>query len=151
MNRRRLAGAFPAMALATVVLVAGAGLGGCVGTQVGQMNLPREAAVQAVYYVEHQPKDNRGLDALIAAHMRSRGLAATSGGSMPDNATLTVSYIDKWQWDMRMYLFDLRIEVRDRKDNTIVGYGESMQSSLKAMGKTFDDIIDGALDQLFKK
>jgi len=48
-----------------------------------------------------------------------------------------------------LYLYDLRIEVRDAKDQSILGYGQSMQSSLKAMGQSHEDVIDTALDQLF--
>jgi hypothetical protein len=48
-----------------------------------------------------------------------------------------------------MYLYDLRIELRDARDQSILGYGQSMQSSLKAMGQTHEDVINRTLDQLF--
>jgi hypothetical protein len=126
-------------------------LGGCVANTAGQMTLTRDLYSQATYFVEHQPKDTHDLDAIIAERMRARGLKATSGsagGEKPEH-DYVVTYTDKWMWDMRMYLWDLRIDVRDAKDNSIVGFGQSMQSSLVAMGKTYADVIDTALGELF--
>jgi hypothetical protein len=50
-----------------------------------------------------------------------------------------------------MYLRDMRIELRDAKDKSIVGFGDASQTSLAAMGKTYADVIDIALNELFKK
>lgn len=41
------------------------------------------------------------------------------------------------------------IEVRGSATGAILGWGESVQSSLAAMGKTFSDVIDRALAGLF--
>ncbi|MDC8829471.1 hypothetical protein [Alteromonas gilva] len=59
-----------------------------------------------------------------------------------------MSYLDRWQWDMRMFLSNLRIEVRDKSNSELIGFGESGQDSMAAMGKTFDDIINRSLDQM---
>jgi hypothetical protein len=126
-------------------------LAGCVGTLSGQLTIPKEVAAKGVYFVERSPRDGRDLAAMIAERMRLRGLNAVTGPAPPPDADYVVSYIDKWQWDMRMYLWDLRIEMRGAKDRSIVGFGESQQSSLKAMGKSFNDVIDASLDQLYRK
>jgi hypothetical protein len=125
--------------------------GACVGNISGQMTLPREQALNGTYYVQRHAKDSRDLASTIAQTMRSRGLKASAGGESerPPDATYVVSYVDKWIWDMRMYLADLRIEVRNAQDQSIVGFGQSSQSSLKAMGQTHEDIVTTALDQLF--
>lgn len=144
---KRPAGMLVRAAVAAVALL----LAACVGTVSGQLTIPKEVAVKSVYFVERSPKDGRDLASIIVERMKARGLEASTGATPPASATYVVSYIDKWQWDMRMYLWDMRIEVRDAKDHSIIGYGESSQSSLKAMGKSFADIIDASLDQLFKK
>jgi hypothetical protein len=126
-------------------------LGACVATVSGQLTIPKEVAVKSVYFVARSPSDGRDLAAIIVERMKARGLEASTGALAPPNANYVVSYVDRWQWDLRMYLWDMRIEVRDAKDQSIIGYGESAQSSLKAMGKNFGDIIDIALDQLFNK
>ena len=126
---------------------------GCVGNTSGQLALPKEQAQTATYFVQRQDKDSRDLAATIAHAMQTRGLKATSGNAAerPADAAYVVTYVDKWMWDMRMYLYDLRIDLRDARDQSILGYGQSMQSSLKAMGQTHEDVINRALDQLFAK
>jgi hypothetical protein len=126
-------------------------LGGCVGSTAGQMTLSTDATRQGVYFVERNATDERDLAAQIAEKMRARGLNATSGtsGQQRPDCTYVVKYVDRWMWDMRMYLSDLRIELRDAKTFSIVGYGQSAQSSLKAMGQTHSEVIDAALNQLF--
>tara|TARA_R110002072_G_scaffold302958_1_gene490383 strand:- start:20009 stop:20374 length:366 start_codon:yes stop_codon:yes gene_type:complete len=108
---------------------------------------------QSEFYIERQPKDERNLAENISNILRARGFNASHGeqGQAPDNAGYIISYIDKWYWDMRMYLLSLRIEVRDRSTNHIVAYGESFQTSLAAMGKTHDDIINMALDEMVSR
>ncbi len=126
-------------------------LTGCVATHSGQLLIPPEVAGKGVYYVEQSEKDKRNLAAIIAERMQARGLNAKAGPEPVPNADYVVTYVDKWAWDMRMYLLDLRIELRDAKDRSIVGFGDSSQTSLAAMGKTYADVIDVALGELFKK
>jgi hypothetical protein len=124
---------------------------GCVGNTSGQLTLPKEQVKAGTYFVQRHDKDTRDLAATIAEAMQVRGLSATAGtaAELPAEATYVVTYVDKWVWDMRMYLYDLRIDLRDARDQSILGYGQSMQSSLKAMGQTHEDVINRALDQLF--
>ena len=136
------------LGLACIMLTA---LAGCISNRAGQLNITKEVAEKGSYYVERQPKDERKFDELIAERMSARGYKAVSGAVRPANATYVVTYTDRWMWDMRMYLYNLRIELHDANNGATVGFGESMQSSLAAMGKTFPQIVDTALDQLFKK
>lgn len=123
-------------------------LSGCVTSRHGQP-LPPDAYGSEVF-VERQPKDSRELNKIIAQQLRSRGFTANTGerGDAPDSAKYFVSYIDQWYWDMRMYLRNLKIEMRDSETNYIVGYGQSEQSSIPAMGKSFQDIVNRALDEM---
>jgi len=124
---------------------------GCVGNTSGQLTLPKEQVQTGSYFVQRHDKDTRDLASTIAKSMQARGLNVTAGtaAERPAEAAYVVTYVDKWMWDMRMYLYDLRIELRDARDQSILGYGQSMQSSLKAMGQTHEDVINRALDQLF--
>lgn len=133
------------------ILAVAAMASGCIGNTSGQMTLPAAVASESSYFVERHANDSRDLASTIAERMRARGLKAASGtaAERKPEYTYVVSYTDRWYWDMRMYLADLRIEVRDPKDQSIVGFGQSSQSSLKAMGKTHVDIVDTALHELF--
>jgi len=124
---------------------------GCVGNTSGQLTLPKEQVQTGSYFVQRHDKDTRDLASTIAKSMQARGLNVTAGtaAERPAEAAYVVTYVDKWMWDMRMYLYDLRIELRDARDQSILGYGQSMQSSLKAMGQTHEDVVNRALDQLF--
>jgi hypothetical protein len=124
---------------------------GCIGNTSGELTLPKEQVQAGSYFVQRHDKDDRDLASTIAKAMQARGLQVTAGtvAQRPAEAAYVVTYIDKWMWDMRMYLYDLRIDLRDARDQSILGYGQSMQSSLKAMGQTHEDVINRALDQLF--
>jgi len=60
-----------------------------------------------------------------------------------------VSYEDRWAWDMRNYLRLIRIDVQNAKSGAIVGTSESHQSSLSAMGKKWEEIVEKTTSELF--
>jgi hypothetical protein len=98
----------------------------------------------AVFYVEKHPEDTRNFDQMIAASLRREGLNVASDPKEPSE--FTVTYVDKWYWDLRMYLSDLRIDVRNTKTGALVATARSYQTSLAAMGKTREEIIDNVVE-----
>jgi hypothetical protein len=84
------------------------------------------------YYVERHEKDERGLDQTIAAECAKRAVSVSSGprSERPPDVDVLVSYEDRWQWDMTMYLLSLRIDLRDPSTNALYTTGTSMQTSL---------------------
>ena len=124
-----------------VLLAASAWLAGCTATTLDGMRLADEHRRTAVFFVRSHPADTRRLDQIIAKRMIARGINATT--TTPESGyDYLVTYIDRWYWDMRMYLIDIRIDVRDGKSNVLVATGRSFQTSLSAMGQTHTDIID---------
>jgi hypothetical protein len=111
--------------------------------------LPPEArAPGRSFAVLHQPADERGLDRKIASSLNARGLDAVTGE--PGSADYIVSYIDRWYWDMRMYLIDLRIDVREAETNILLATARSYQTSLDALGETHDSIIERTVNVLIE-
>lgn len=86
------------------------------------------------YYVERAKNDDRGLQRPIAEALTEMGFAATSGeaGGAPDDADAIVQYSDRWMWDMRMYLLQLDIYVRDPDSGYVTATGQSFRTSLAA-------------------
>jgi len=134
-----------------ICLVFVGSLGGCASGQTSgqRLGLPQQESAVS-FYVERQEKDGRNLAASIVENLAGRGYAATSGeaGTGPDDATYVLKYVDHWAWDMRMFLSDLRIEVRDPTTGAILAYGQSVQNSLKAMGWTHETVIDLAVSEI---
>lgn len=121
---------------------------GCVSqSSLDGFRLPAEARRGgATFAVLHQPADGRRLDRTIAESLKARGFGAAADETAP--VDYVVSYLDRWQWDMRMYLIDLRIDVRDAKTNVLVATGRSYQTSLAAMGESHQSIVERTVDVL---
>ena len=60
-----------------------------------------------------------------------------------------MTYQDRWAWDMRTYLREINIVVRDQKTGAVVGQSRSYQDSMTSMGKTYQEIIERTDNQLF--
>ena len=136
----------PAACVALLIV----GLSGCVNTVQGSPLLSSQVDSSVPWYVVRHAKDGRDLAAEIATTLRKHGLTVSSGSveGQPDDVHRVVHYQDNWYWDIRMYLLKLRVEVRDAESGSILGWGESHQSSLAAMGKSHQDVIDRAIQAL---
>ena len=101
-------------------------------------------------YVVKQPKDSRGINDLIAANLEKRGYAVTRGPELgtPYAADVAVTYVDKWMWDITMYLIELTVNVRDPKTGFPMAVGDSFHTSLTR--KSPPEMVDEVLDNVFK-
>lgn len=108
-------------------------IAGCVSTSLeGDVDPNIDMANLNTFYVLRQPKDDKGIEKLIAAELQSYGKNSSYGNdsSPPEEVDAVVTYIDKWMWDITMYLLELTIEVRDPKTNYIFAKGHSYRTSL---------------------
>ncbi|MFP8881202.1 MAG: hypothetical protein VCE43_18010 [Myxococcota bacterium] len=122
----------------------------CAGTSATPLTVSaREPGT--VFFVENHGKDQRHLEQIIATVIRARGLDVTAGGpnQRPAAAAFVVTYQDHWAWDMRTFLREIKIEVRDAKTSAIVAVSRTYQDSLAAMGKSYEGIVRNATNQLF--
>lgn len=101
-------------------------------------------------YVVKQPKDSHGIDDLIAVNLEKRGYAVTRGPELttPYPADVSFTYVDKWMWDITMYLLELTINVRDPKTGFPMATGNSLHTSLTR--KSPPEMVDEVLDNIFK-
>jgi hypothetical protein len=137
--------------LSRILAVAVTSLGiGCLSqSSLDGLQLPPDTRQPGkVFAVRHQASDERGLDQTIVVSLRLRGLDAVAGDAKdPD---YVVSYVDRWYWDMRMYLVDFRIDVRDARTNVLLATARSYQTSLAAMGETHQSIVERTVDVLIE-
>lgn len=83
-------------------------------------------------YVEKEEGDDRNIDVIIKTDLEKRGYTVTTGEakkpSVPVDAKLT--YVDKWMWDITMYMLELTITLRDPKNDFPLAVGNSLHTSL---------------------
>jgi len=124
------------------------GTTGCVSqSSLDGFKLPDEARNPDVTFeVLHQPKDERDLNRIIVSALQSRGFKIAD--YKDNNPTYVVNYIDRWFWDMRTYLIDFRVDVRNKATGVLVATARSYQTSLAAMGKSYEGIIKLTVETL---
>lgn len=86
---------------------------------------------------------------LIAEKLRARGYAVTSGEPMPGKVDAVVTYVDKWMWDLTMYLLELTITIRDPATDFPLASGNSYHTSLTRKSPT--EMVDEVLGNIFKE
>jgi hypothetical protein len=95
---------------------------------------------------EREDKDNY---LLIKANLEKRGYAVTTGPEMmpPYKSDAVVTYVDKWMWDITMYMLELTITFRDPVKNSPLAVGNSLHTSLTR--KSPEEMVDEVLTNIF--
>lgn len=132
------------------VLVVTALTSGCAVNRTNAMIDPAGdlGKVKSVY-VTKLAKDERGVDVLIADKLRSRGLTVTTGPAKPENVDAVVTYVDKWMWDITMYMLELTIAIRDPKSDYPLATGNSYHTSLSRLSPK--EMVDEVIENIYKK
>ena len=101
-------------------------------------------------YVVKLAADERGVNRVIADQLNLLGYQATTGlePDMPQSVDATITYQDRWMWDITMYMLRLNIQVRDSKTGSILAEGESYRPSLQR--KSPDGMAKEVLESIFK-
>lgn len=86
---------------------------------------------------------------LIKANLEKRGYSVTTGPEMlpPYKTDAVVTYVDKWMWDITMYMLELTITFRDPNNNSPLAVGNSLHSSLTR--KSPEEMVDEVLTNIF--
>jgi hypothetical protein len=101
------------------------------------------------FHVKHFEKDERGTDKLIADNLRARGYKVSTGAQPAGPVDATVTYIDKWFWDITMYMLELTVTIRDPKTDYPLANGNSLHTSLTR--KSPPDMVDEVLTNIFNE
>ncbi len=111
---------------------------------IGNANL---STIKTVYVVKHDA-DTRGVNEVIKSNLDKRGYTVTSGPAQPGPYTTdaVVTYVDKWMWDITMYMLELTIVVRD-PSSLPMATGNSLHTSLTR--KSPPEMVDEVLTNIF--
>jgi hypothetical protein len=105
-------------------------------------------AIKTVHVTKFD-KDERGTDTLIADNLRARGYKVSQGAQPAGPVDITVTYVDKWFWDITMYMLELTINFRDPKTDYPLATGNSLHTSLTR--KAAPEMVDEVLTNILKE
>jgi len=100
-------------------------------------------------HVAKLPKDTHEINVLITDKLRSRGYTVTTGTEKPPAVDAVVTYVDKWMWDITMYMLELTVTIRDPKNDYPLASGNSFHTSLTRKSPT--EMVDEVIDNIFKE
>jgi len=103
------------------------------------------------FYVQRLPADTRGVGKLIAAELLSLGKEASHGdtSTVDPDVDAIVTYVDKWMWDITMYMIELRVEIRDPDTQYILASGQSFRTSL--VRKSPEEMVKEVIAEIMKE
>lgn len=135
-----------AVALGLLLLVSGCAVNRATAT----LSPGADLKVAKTFYVVQLPADKRGIESLIRDNLIKRGFTATAGPELPQppKVDAIVTYVDKWMWDMTMYMLELTITLRNPADNFPLAVGNSYHTSLSRL--TPEQMVDEVLTNIFK-
>lgn len=100
-------------------------------------------------YVKKYPDDNADVNVLIADKLRSKGATVTTGTEAPPSGVdAVVTYVDKWMWDITMYMLELTITIRDPKTDFPLASGNSFHTSLTRLSPK--EMSNEVVDNIYK-
>ena len=99
-------------------------------------------------HVVRVPEDGRGINQLIADRFTQMGYSATTGPSKVKDVDAIATYVDKWMWDITMYMIELTIVVRDPASDFPLATGNSLHTSLTR--KSPKEMVEEVTTNIFK-
>jgi hypothetical protein len=123
---------------------------GCaVNRATGSVDPSTNLSALKTMYIKKIPEEKGGTNELIAEKLRTKGVTVTTGeAAPPDNVDAVVTYIDKWMWDITMYMLELTITIRDPKTDFPLATGNSFHTSLTRLSP--NEMVNEVVDNIYK-
>ena len=95
--------------------------------------------------------DSRSVGKLVTDNLVKRGFSATAGPEVPQPSKVdaVITYVDRWMWDITMYMLELTITIRDPGNEYPLASGKSYHTSLTRMSPS--EMVDEVLNNIFKE
>jgi hypothetical protein len=99
-------------------------------------------------YIEKEKGDDRAIDLILKTNLEKRGYTVTTGDApRPDKPVdALLSYVDRWMWDITMYMLELTVTLRDPANSFPMAVGNSFHTSLTR--KSPDEMADEVLGNM---
>lgn len=123
---------------------------GCVVNWViGSVDLLINLLVFKIMYVKKILEDNGGINVLIVDKLCSKGVIVMIGMEVLfSNVDVVVIYIDKWMWDIMMYMFELIIIFCDLKIDFLMVIGNLYYILLICL--FLKEMVNEVVDNIYK-
>jgi uncharacterized lipoprotein YajG len=130
-------------------LVSFAILAGCAVNRESSSVTPNvDVTTLKKFYVAKFDPDQRGINQLISAELQRKGLEVSTGheADVPKHVDAIVTYRDKWQWDITMYMIELTVYIREPGTQNMLATATSYHTS--ATRKTPDEMVAEVLNNV---
>ena len=92
--------------------------------------------------------DDRGIEKLLADKLTTQGFVVTVDPQKNPTADAIVTYVDRWMWDITMYMLELTVVVREPKSQFPLVTGNSFHTSLTR--KSPQEMVNEVIDNIMK-
>jgi len=101
-------------------------------------------------YIVKEPGDDHNIDELMKTQLTRMGYKAANNpeSALPGKYDAVLTYVDKWQWDMTMYMMELTVHVREPETGNVLAVGNSMHTSLTR--KSPQEMVEEVLNNIFR-
>jgi len=96
------------------------------------------------FYVKKYKEDTRDTNLLIENKLVDMGFEVSENASDVD---ALITYVDKWWWDITMYMLELTVTIRDPNTDFPLASGHSLHTSLTR--KSPEEMVDEVLTNIF--
>ncbi|HEX7687176.1 MAG TPA: hypothetical protein VF453_05700 [Burkholderiaceae bacterium] len=135
-------------AAGSVALVLGATTGCAVNQAQSTLMAGADLGKVKSIYVVHEEGDDHAVDLELKKAFEKRGYTVATGPALkpPYEQDAVVTYVDKWMWDITMYMLQLNVTMRDSKEFPLAT-AHSVHTSLtrKSQPEMVDEVVTNVL------
>lgn len=143
MKMQRLLGA--ALLAASAMFASGCAINRATATVEPGANLE---AVKRVHVV-HAAEDGRNINEILAERLTQMGFVASTGAEKRKDVDANLTYVDRWMWDLTMYMLELTVILRDPVTDFPMAKANSFHTSLTRQSPK--EMVQEVTTNLFKE
>lgn len=122
---------------------------GCANRATARVDPSADLKSLKTMHVVKIPNETAGISTLIADDLRRRGYTVSESTEKVSTVDAVVTYVDRWMWDITMYLLELTITIRDAKTEFPIASGNSLHGSLTR--KSAPEMVEEVMGNIFSE